>query len=406
MAGENFSITTPTGRSLSGRLEWPSGRVLGAAIFAHCFTCTKQSKAAVAVTRALARQGIASLRFDFSGLGLSEGDFGRAGFTSDVEDLKLVTRALCERFGDGVLLLGHSLGGAAALMAGAQLGKDKVAAIATLGAPSDVSHVLGNIRGNLEQIEREGEGAVEIGGRSFRLTRDFLDSTKEANLIDAVEKLRCPLMILHSPTDAIVGIDHASRIYSAARHPKSFISLDGADHLLTDSSDADFAAAMVARWARRYLPERAGENRPDQGVRVETGHGKFAVVVQTPSHEWVCDEPLSFGGEDAGPSPYDLLLGALGACTAMTVKMYADRKNWPLQSVRVDLTHERDHAKDCDHCEQTGKGAKIEAIHRAIRLIGEELSDDQRARMMEIADKCPVHRTLTGDLHIHSKMVG
>ncbi|XUU59957.1 bifunctional alpha/beta hydrolase/OsmC family protein [Erythrobacter sp. HA6-11] len=403
MPAEKLSITTAAGHQLSGTLELPTGLVRGAALFAHCFTCTMQSKGAVAVTRALAREGIATLRFDFTGLGASEGEFGRAGFASDVDDLVAASEALCDRFSGKILLVGHSLGGAAVLAAGHRLGKGKVAAIATIGAPSDVPHVLHNIKGDLSAIEREGEGDVTIGGRAFRLSKDFLDNTHGTDLLDQVAKLRVPIMVAHAPTDAIVGIEHAGNLFGAAKHPKSFISLAEADHLLTNADDAKFAAGVIAQWAQRYLPELNELPAPETGVIVRTGLGKFGTEVHTATHHFIADEPLSYGGDDSGPTPYDLLNAALGTCTAMTMKMYADRKGWPFKGTTVEVTHERNHHEDCDHCEEEGEGAQVQALNRRIAVHGDHLTDEQRAKIIEIADKCPVHRTLEGHLHIHTE---
>ncbi|MEP5939015.1 MAG: bifunctional alpha/beta hydrolase/OsmC family protein [Erythrobacter sp.] len=403
MPTEKMSITTPAGHQLSGALELPTGLLRGVALFAHCFTCTKQSKGAISVTRALAAHGIATLRFDFTGLGSSEGDFGRAGFTSDVEDLISAANALCERFAGKILLVGHSLGGAAVLAAGHRLGKDKIAAIATIGAPSDVPHVLHNIKGDLDAIEREGEGSVSIGGRAFNLSKSFIDNTREAELLGHIPDLRIPLMITHSPTDQIVSVDHASKLFAAAKHPKSFVSLAGADHLLTDAGDAGFTAGVIAQWAQRYLPDDQVWPTPEQGVLVRTGFGKFGTEVHTANHHFIADEPTSYGGDNSGPTPYDLLNAALGTCTVMTMKMYADRKGWPLEGSTVEVTHERDHHVDCDHCEDVGEGAQVQSLNRRITLHGDELTDEQIAKIIEIADKCPVHKTLEGHLHVHTE---
>ena len=403
MPTEKIAIVTSAGHELSGSLELPTGLVRGAAVFAHCFTCTKQSKAATAVSRALAREGIASLRFDFTGLGASEGEFGRAGFASDVEDLVASAQYLVERFECQVLLVGHSLGGAAVLAAASEMGRERIAAVATIGAPSDVPHVLHNIKGDLAAIDAEGEGDVTIGGRAFKLSKEFLDKTREIDLLDRIKGLRVPLMIMHSPTDEIVGVDHASNLFGAAKHPKSFVSLAGADHLLLDEEDARFVARMISAWAARYLPEKAIDEAPEEGVLIQTGNGKFGTVVHTVSHRFVADEPISYGGEDTGPTPYDLLNAALGTCTAMTMKMYADRKEWPFEGTRIHVTHERNHAEDCGHI--LDENVQIQALHRRIEVLGDELTDDQRAKIIEIADKCPVHRTLEGHLHIHTEEV-
>lgn len=253
MPTENFAIPKPDGTKLAGSLDLPESDVLGAAVYAHCFTCTRQSKAAVAVCRALARHGFAALRFDFTGLGDSEGNFGEAGFAQDVADVVAAADALHDRYGGKLLLVGHSLGGAAVLGAARKIGEDRVAAIATIGAPADVPHVLGNIKGDLDAIDREGEGEVKIGGRLFTLDKEFLERTREADLLAAVKRLREPLMICHSPTDDVVGVENAAMLFEAAMHPKSFLSLDTADHLLLDDKDAEFAASVIAPWARRYL---------------------------------------------------------------------------------------------------------------------------------------------------------
>ena len=406
MPTEQLTISTSRGYDLAGALELPTGLVRGAALFAHCFTCTKQSKAAVEVTRALAKQGIACLRFDFTGLGGSGGDFGRAGFASDVEDLVVSANHLCDRFGGQILLVGHSLGGAAVLAAADMIGRDRVAAIATIGAPADVPHVLGNIQGDLAAIERDGQGEVTIGGRAFHLSREFLDRTRAIDLPREVGRLKLPILIAHSPTDQIVGVENASKLFDAALHPKSFVSLAGADHLLTEAQDAHFIAEVIAAWAARYLPMREDWPMPDEGVIVCTGHGKFGTEVHTVSHRFVADEPRSYGGDDTGPTPYDLLNAALGTCTAMTMKMYADRKGVPLDGVQVAVTHERDHQHEGDHVHAMEEGMPMQALHRVITIRGDSLSEEDRSKLMEIADKCPVHRTLEGHLHVHTEAGG
>ncbi|MXO50555.1 alpha/beta fold hydrolase [Erythrobacter gaetbuli] len=403
MPTENLTIATQAGHELTGSLELPTGLVRGAALFAHCFTCTKQSKAAVAVARALASEGIATLRFDFTGLGGSGGDFGRAGFAADVSDLVEAADQLIERFARPILLVGHSLGGAAVLAAADEIGFDRIAAIATIGAPSDVPHVLGNIDGDIDAIREQGEGAVRIGGREFTLGREFIEKVENVDLLAEVARLRKPLLFLHSPTDAVVGIEHASALFQAAKHPKSFVSLEGANHLLLDEEDARFAASVIAAWAHRYMPLSADWPMPEEGIVACTGHGKFGTEVHTVSHQFIADEPKSYGGDDGGPTPYDLLNAALGTCTAMTMKMYADRKGWPLEGVRVHVTHERDHMKTCSHAEAMEEGTQLQALNRSITIRGDDLNDEQRSKLMEIADKCPVHRTLEGELHIHTR---
>jgi len=403
MPTEKITIATEAGHALEGSIELPTGLVRGAALFAHCFTCTKQSKAAVSVARALANEGIACLRFDFTGLGGSEGDFGRAGFATDVADLVAAAETLLDRFAQPILLVGHSLGGAAVLAAANDLGSEKVAAIATIGAPSDVPHVLQRIDGDIEAIRKEGEGEVTIGGRDFALSRDFLEKVENIDLLEEVGRLKRPLLFLHSPTDDVVGIENASALFGAAKHPKSFVSLEGADHLLLDQADAQFAASVIAAWASRYIPMREDWPMPDQGVVIKTGHGKFGTEVHTKTHRFIADEPKSYGGDDSGPTPYDLLNAALGTCTAMTMKMYADKKGWPLEGVTVQVTHERNHRDECDHVEAMKEGRQMQALNRRIELHGDALDEGQRRKIVEIADKCPVHRTLEGDLHVHTR---
>ena len=313
-----------------------------------------------------------------------------------------VAQNLIDRFGSKILLVGHSLGGAAVLAAADDIGLQHVAGVATIGAPSDVPHALERIDGDIDVIKKQGQGEVTIGGRPFLLGSEFIKRTEEANLLAEVEQLRAPILIMHAPTDAIVGIDHAGKLFGAAKHPKNFISLHGADHLLLKEEDARFAAGMIASWADRYLPKPDEIQMPEDGVIVRTGHGKFGTEVHTTSHRFVADEPLSYGGDNTGPTPYDLLLGALGTCTAMTVKMYADRKKWPFEGTTIHVTHERNHKDDVPH-EMEEEGMEVQALHRTIELHG-DLDEEQRAKLIEIADKCPVHKTLEGHLHVHTKV--
>ncbi len=401
---EQFRFPGSGGQMLDGRLERPRfGSPRSAALFAHCFTCTKQNKAATRISQALAAKGMAVLRFDFTGLGGSEGDFGKAGFTSNVEDLVAAADALRAAGYPATLLVGHSLGGAAVIAAAGRIADAK--AVATIGAPFEVGHVLGRLGDGVKDVRDKGEAEVSIGGRSFTVSRAFLEQTEDQPLEEGLAALGKALLVMHAPTDQIVGLESASKIFQAAKHPKSFVALDGADHLLTHDGSAQYAAEIIAAWASKYVelakPER--DNPVEGVVRVQTAGGKFAQLVSTPGHEFIADEPVSYGGGDDGPSPYDLLLAALGTCTSMTVKMYADRKNIPLEKVIVELEHDRRHAEDC--ASDIADGAeKIEAIDRAIRLVG-ELSEEQRGKLIEIANHCPVHRTLEGELHIHTTSI-
>ncbi|GAA0282775.1 bifunctional alpha/beta hydrolase/OsmC family protein [Alteraurantiacibacter aestuarii] len=401
---EKFTFTGAKGQQLDGRLEKPLyHRPRGAALFAHCFTCTKQSHAATRISAALAASGLAVLRFDFTGLGGSDGDFANAGFVSNVEDLAAAASALDAAGLTPTLLIGHSLGGAAAIAAAHHI--PQVLGVATINAPFDTAHVFEHFGDCIEKIEDEGEGNITLAGRTFRITRDFLEQGRNQPQSQRLRKLDRPLLVLHAPLDEIVGVDNARDIFEAARHPKSFVALDGADHLLTRPGSAEYAAAMIAAWATPILKDvvdQAG-GTPEGMVEVSTAGGKFAQWVRTSSHAFIADEPRSFGGRDDGPTPYDLLLASLGTCTAMTLQMYAERKKIALENVRVELAHSREHAKDCESCEEGGE--PLQVITRAIELTG-DLTDAQRARMLEIADMCPVHRTLSGRLEIRTSKTG
>lgn len=401
---EQFRFSGSNGQILDGRIERPRyGTPRGAALFAHCFTCTKQSLAATMISQALAAQGLAVLRFDFTGLGGSEGEFANAGFASNVDDLIAAADALRAAGHVPALLVGHSLGGAAVIAASGRISDAR--AVVTIGAPFEVDHVLGQFGDQLDEVREKGEAEVLIAGRQFMVSRAFLEQLENQPQGERLAELGKALLVMHAPTDEVVGLESASEIFRAAKHPKSFISLDGADHLLTADGSAHYAAGIIAAWASRYAPPaKSSQHRPIEGVvRVETAGGKFAQLVSTPSHEFIADEPETYGGSNDGAGPYDLLLAALGTCTSMTVKMYADRKGIPLEKVIVELEHDRHHAEDCAS-DVTGGGEKIEAIDRAIQLVG-DLTDEQRRKLIEIANRCPVHQTLEGKLHIHTSSV-
>jgi uncharacterized OsmC-like protein/alpha-beta hydrolase superfamily lysophospholipase len=401
MAPERFDFPNSAGELLAARLERPSQEPIAYALFAHCFTCGKDSLAARRISEALTARGIAVLRFDFTGLGSSEGDFANTHFSSNVADLVAAADHLRTTRRAPALLIGHSLGGAAALVAAAAM--PEVRAVVTIAAPSDPGHVTGLFRDRLDTIRAQGDGEVEIGGRAFRIRRELLDDVAEQRLIERVKDLRKALLIFHSPVDAIVGIENAGKIFGAAKHPKSFVSLADADHLLGRRSDAVYVANVLAAWAERYLdaaPDAASADAEPRAVRVtETRGGKFQQAIAVGPHRIVADEPVAVGGLDSGPNPYDLLLAGLGACTAMTIRLYADRKNLPLERVSVALAHGKVHAADCASCE-TREGM-IDRIDRAITLEG-PLDDAQRAKLREIADRCPVHRTLESEIEIRT----
>lgn len=405
MRTERFDFPNAHGHTLTALLQQPAGEPESYALFAHCFTCSKDSRAARWISDALVGRGIAVLRFDFTGLGSSEGEFANTDFSSNVEDLLAAADHLRNIRRAPVLLIGHSLGGAAVLAAAARI--PEAQAVVTIGAPSDPSHVTNLFVDQIAVIRERGVGEVSVGGRHFRIRRDFLDDVAEQRLLDGVAVLRKALLILHAPTDQVVSIDNASSIFTAARHPKSFVSLDSADHLLSRRGDARYAGDVIAAWAQRYITEGAQNPAPEdtagEVVVGETGQGKFQQSISMGRHGLIADEPLDVGGLNSGPSPYDLLLAALGACTSMTLRMYADRKSIALEHVSVTLRHAKIHAADCANCETTA--GQVDRIERLITLDG-DLDDATRARLLEIADKCPVHRTLTSEVDIQTELAG
>ena len=404
MPAERFQFVGEGGHLLAAALEQPEGQPSAYALFAHCFTCGKDVLAARRIAVALAAKGIAVLRFDFTGLGSSEGDFANSTFSSNVADLVRAADHLRETRRAPAILIGHSLGGAAILAAAARIPEAK--AVVTIAAPSDPAHVTGLFKERLEDIRKHGEVEVSLAGRRFRIKREFLDDIVEQELMKDTANLHKALLVIHSPTDDTVGIDNATKIFVTAKHPKSFVSLDNADHLLSKPSDSIYAADVIAAWASRYLepaaPTRAMDlaEVPRQVVVQETRNSKFQQEITVGSHRLVADEPIAAGGEDTGPGPYDFLLAGLGACTSMTMRLYADRKSLPLDRVTVTLKHSRIHAMDCEECE-TREGM-LDQIDRIISMEG-TLDAEQRSKLMEIADKCPVHRTLTSEIRIVTK---
>jgi uncharacterized OsmC-like protein/fermentation-respiration switch protein FrsA (DUF1100 family) len=391
------------GVELSGRLELPvAGEPVACAIFAHCFTCTKDLKAVVHVSRSLAGQGIAVLRFDFTGLGQSEGEFGETSFATNVGDLVAAAEFMEEAYEAPQILIGHSLGGAAVLQAAHAI--PSVRAVATIGAPCDPRHVTGLLRSSVAEIEEKGKAEVELAGRRFTLGKRFLDDLEHDRMQGRIADLDRALLIFHSPVDEVVGIDNAKCIYDGARHPKSFVSLDTADHLLTDPAEYRFVADVIAAWARKYIdaPPPEPESELPRGDRVvsRTGDEGYRTRIMAKRHPLVADEPVALGGTDTGPTPYDLVAAGLGACTGMTLRMYADRKGWPLEEVTVHLEHSRIHARDEAECED--REARLDRLDRRIELEG-DLTDEQRARLLEIADRCPVHRTLEAGVVVETR---
>lgn len=385
------------GQQLAARLEMPVDKnVLTYAVFAHCFTCSKNLHAVTHISRALTAKGIGVLRFDFTGLGESEGDFEDTNFSTNVSDLITATEYLKENYGEAQIMIGHSLGGAAVLMASHKL--DYVKAVATVGAPADPVHVTHLFEGSIDEIEEKGETKVNLGGRPFTIKKQFLEDLEEYEKFDAIKELKRPLLVMHSPQDKIVDIKNAEKIYTAAMHPKSYISLDGADHLLSHEADAEYVGQVVASWANRYIKAQEKEELATDHqvvVRNETDKGLLTEIMAN-GHFLLADEPKDVGGSNLGGTPYDLLVAALGACTAMTIGMYAKHKGIDLQEVKVHLTREKRHAEDA---KDLSEKSKIEFIDRYLELTG-DLSEEQRQRIIEIADKCPVHKTLTKGLTV------
>lgn len=385
------------GARLAARLDRPAGTPRAYALFAHCFTCSKDIIAAREIAGALASAGIAVVRFDFTGLGSSEGEFASTNFSSNVADLLKAVEYMRANLEAPQLLVGHSLGGAAVLAAAGDV--PEATAVAVIAAPAEATHVVHAFAADVDRIEADGAADVSLAGRKFTIRKQFLDDLKDHALVDRVATMGKALLVLQSPTDQTVGIDNASRIFAAAKHPKSFVSLDDADHLLSDPRDATYAARVIAAWAERFLSVEDEGREPSEpyGVRVEeTGEGTFQNRVVAGPHRLLADEPLAVGGTATGPSPYDYLAIALGACTNMTLRLYADHKGIAVDQFAVEVTHDKVHAADCEGCadEIGGRAGKVDRFERRVTIRG-DVDDATRARLLEIADKCPVHRTLS-----------
>ncbi len=403
MKTERFEFEGHGGHALAARLDLPDGPHLATAIFAHCFTCSKDITAARRISARLTTMGYAVLRFDFTGLGHSEGEFENTDFSSNVADLMAAHTALCARDLTPTLMIGHSLGGAAVLKATAALSGIK--AVVTIGAPADAAHVVHNFAAALPEIKAKGVAEVDLGGRPFRISQGFVDDLAAASMKEAIANLRAALLVLHAPRDSVVGVDNAAAIFIAAKHPKSFISLDEADHLVTRPDDAEYAADVIAAWSRKYLPKVAVDAQdplPEGVLRVSEADpdGFLQDIRSGDNHHALADEPVAYGGTNKGMSPYGFLSAALGACTSMTIRMYARRKKMPLTHVSVDVSHSKSHAADAgDKADQ-----KVDVFVRRIHLDG-DLSEDDRAKLLVIADKCPVHRTLEKSSEVVSELV-
>lgn len=391
------------GQNLVGRLELPVNQhPHNYVLFAHCFTCTKNLSAVKNIGKALTAKGFGVLRFDFTGLGESEGDFADTNFSGNVEDLIAAADYLKENHEAPTLLVGHSLGGAAVIFAAAKM--ESVKAVATIGAPSNPSHVQHLLRSDIAEIKASGKAVVNLSGRDFTIKKQFLDDLETKALPEVAHNLRKALLVMHSPQDTTVGIKNAEEIYLAARHPKSFVSLDGADHLLMQKKDSMYAGEVIAGWAQRYvnLPTESELRSKHQVVASLDGDDGFTTAMKVGNHYMTADEPTSFGGNDFGPSPYELVSAGLSACTAMTVQMYVRRKGWPLENIEVHTSYSKSHAEDCNNTESDT--AKIDTFHREIKLTG-NLDQKQIARILQIADKCPVHKTLHSETQVITRLI-
>jgi putative redox protein len=402
MQNQKVSFENQQGQALSGLLDLPTAEPFAYALLAHCFTCSKNLKAASNIARALNDSGIAVLRFDFTGLGQSEGEFSDTNFSSNVDDLLAAVGYLCREHEAPAILVGHSLGGTAVLQAAAQV--ESAVAVATIGSPSEPAHVARLFSGSEDNLRDRGEALVDLGGRPFLMKRQFLDDLENHDLRASIGSLRKALLIMHAPLDSVVEIDNASELFGAAKHPKSFVSLDSADHLLSQEADSRYAGHVLASWASRYLPSVKAPDAlhaAEGEVVARTQLDGFRTEVRLGHHRIVADEPRSVGGTDQGPTPYDLLSAALATCTSMTLRMYANHKKLDLDSATVSVEHDRIHAADCEDCE-SGSG-KIDEFRRTVSLAG-DLTDAERSRMLEIADRCPVHRTLDGEIKVRTAL--
>lgn len=402
MESQKLEFLNSKGEKLSAKLELPADRKpIAYALFAHCFTCSKNLNAVKNISDALTSNGFGLIRFDFTGLGESEGDFADTNFSSNVEDVLSACKYVDEAFEPPKLMIGHSLGGAAAIYAGKAI--PSIQAVATIGAPADPSHVSHLLMDSQEEINEKGTAEVELAGRRFTIKKQFLDDINDKNMKQVIGSFGKALLVMHSPQDDTVGIDNASKIFFAAKHPRSFVSLDGADHLLTKKEDSIYAGNVISNWALRYIDfQEETKPRPKNQVTVRTGSDKYTTDIVSGKHHFRADEPKSVGGNDFGPNPYDLLLASLGSCTSMTLRMYADLKGIDLEEVTVHLSHAKDYDLDCEDIES--QKSKIDIIERTIELKG-NMTQEQRQRMLQIADKCPVHKTLHSEVKVMSSLI-
>ena len=404
MPTKKITFTNSKGYQLSAKIDLPLKKnPFPFVIFAHVFTGNKNLIASKHISRALTINGFGVMRFDFTGLGESEGDFEDTNFTSNVEDLIAASEYLEKEYMAPTVMVGHSLGGAAALFAAKQL--DHIKAVVTIGSPSYPEHVTHLLRDKREEIEKNGCAKVSIAGREFTIKKQFLDDLQSQEHVPVIKNLRKALLVMHSPQDNIVGIDNAANIYKLAKHPKSYITLDGADHMLTNKDDANYAGNVIASWVKRYIEfPKIDKLETDKQVVVRLEGDGYTTEIQADDHSIIADEPVSFGGNDFGPSPYELLNASIGACTAMTLKMYARRKKWPLEEVKVHLSYSKSLKYQEHQANPENKNSRIDRFEKELELIG-DLTEEQKRRLLEIANKCPVHRTIASPSQFVSKLI-
>jgi uncharacterized OsmC-like protein/pimeloyl-ACP methyl ester carboxylesterase len=404
MKNQKLKVINKKGHKLQAYLELPANQKPNYfAIFAHCFTCSSSLSAVRNISRALTNHGFGIVRFDFTGLGRSEGEFADSHFSANVDDLIAVSDFIKEHYEAPSLLVGHSLGGAAVLVAASKL--DNIKAVATVGAPATISHVKHLFSHGIDDIKNKGRVAVNIGGRPFKIDEEFVSDFDKTDLPAVVKALRKPLLILHSPTDTIVGIKNAEQLYNNAHHPKSFVTLDDADHLLSKTRDSSYAGDIIGAWVKRYFPQQENKMLDTSGeqlvAHLNLKEDNFTTTIQTAKHNFIADEPDSVGGDDFGPSPYDFVSAGLAACTVMTLKIYAERKKWDLQEVYAHITYSKKHSDDL--MLDVDKPTRIDHLSKKLTFIG-DLDESQRQRLKEIASKCPVHKTLQSEVIIDTEL--
>ena len=405
MKNTKLDIINNKGHKLQAYLELPANQKPNYyAIFAHCFSCTSTLSAVKNISRALTNHGFGVVRFDFTGLGRSEGEFAESHFSGNVDDLLAVDAFMKINYEAPGLLVGHSLGGAAVIVAASKL--ENIKAVATIGAPASVSHVTHLFSHDIKEIKEKGEVEVNIGGRPFRINEEFVNDFSKTDLSVIIKELRKPLLVLHSPFDKIVGIENAHKIYHDAMHPKSFVSLDDADHLLSQSKDSLYAGNMIGTWVKRYfepIDNKMISTKGEQLVaHLNLMEDNFTTSIQTSKHTLIADEPESVGGDDFGPSPYDFLSAGLAACTVMTLRLYAERKKWDLQEVYAYISYSKKHSDDLNI--DVDSPTRFDHLSKRLKFVG-DLDDKQKQRLKEIASKCPVHRTLQSQIIIETELV-